>query len=345
MNGKEELTQICQNCGQANKMGAESCVNCGEQLLKDGTRVSSEDSHVHWILGEEDQYKKTQLSAHEVKWVLPQKRSKFKRHRKVLYVAALVLCVVFVNKHVVIGDETFFERGKHVFRTITKYSTQRFNQIYKSFFLVERSIYVSADPEADVFLDGELLGATPLTIEDLEAGTHILKMKNPNYSDSSLTQFIWNKVRRDSIFYAFQNLRMSSLAITSEPNTKVYIDSQYYGKVSSTLSLVVEDLIPGQHQVQLSNSGLYAWWTGEIELQPGEQGKISRRWGIGSLMVNAIPWGTVFIDGVKVDETPLTVDRIAAGRHKLKVERSGQPSSIKNITIWAGKTTKISFRD
>ncbi len=54
------------------------------------------------------------------------------------------------------------------------------------------NLYVSSSPGgADVYIDGELKAATPVKVMGLAAGTHILVVKAPGYSDkvSDVTVF------------------------------------------------------------------------------------------------------------------------------------------------------------
>jgi ferric-dicitrate binding protein FerR (iron transport regulator) len=62
--------------------------------------------------------------------------------------------------------------------------------------------------------------------------------------------------------------------------------------------------------------------------------------GQGILFVNATPWGTVFVNGFDVGETPQQV-RLPAGRHRVRVARPNQRGVETEVTVEAGQ--RVSF--
>ena len=62
--------------------------------------------------------------------------------------------------------------------------------------------------------------------------------------------------------------------------------------------------------------------------------------GDGILSVNAIPWGTVSVNGHAVGDTPQEM-RLPAGRHRVRIERKGQRSIDELVTVRAGARTKL----
>jgi serine/threonine protein kinase len=68
---------------------------------------------------------------------------------------------------------------------------------------------------------------------------------------------------------------------------------------------------------------------------------------VGYLTVNAVPWGSVFVDGTRVaDETPAYRVPVAAGRHVVVVRfgDGGADSPPQRITIEAGQHRTVGFR-
>jgi hypothetical protein len=62
--------------------------------------------------------------------------------------------------------------------------------------------------------------------------------------------------------------------------------------------------------------------------------------GDGILSVNAIPWGTVKVDGHAVGDTPQEM-RLPAGRHRIRIERKGHRTVDEVVTVRAGARTKL----
>ncbi|HEX9243099.1 MAG TPA: serine/threonine-protein kinase [Anaeromyxobacter sp.] len=62
--------------------------------------------------------------------------------------------------------------------------------------------------------------------------------------------------------------------------------------------------------------------------------------GDGILSVNAIPWGTVSVNGHAVGDTPQEM-RLPAGRHRVRIERMGHRTVDELVTVRAGARTKL----
>jgi hypothetical protein len=57
--------------------------------------------------------------------------------------------------------------------------------------------------------------------------------------------------------------------------------------------------------------------------------------------VNAVPYGTVSIDGVEVGDTPIVRRRLPPGEHVIRITRPGyRPDSVP-VTITAGNEVRV----
>jgi eukaryotic-like serine/threonine-protein kinase len=63
----------------------------------------------------------------------------------------------------------------------------------------------------------------------------------------------------------------------------------------------------------------------------------------GWLLVSARPWANVFVDGVSKGSTPLDRFQVAAGRHKVVLQRPGYESHEVNVIIRSGQTETVRF--
>mgnify|MGYP004003275413 CR=1 FL=1 len=68
--------------------------------------------------------------------------------------------------------------------------------------------------------------------------------------------------------------------------------------------------------------------------------------GFGSLSVNANPWGTVYVDGRPLANTPLLRHRLSAGTHRVYVYHvpTKKKSSSKRIRIKRGRELRLMFK-
>jgi len=61
----------------------------------------------------------------------------------------------------------------------------------------------------------------------------------------------------------------------------------------------------------------------------------------GTLRVNAEPWAEVALDGQTVGETPLTLQAVPVGEHRLRVAREGYEPVERAVTIREGESTDV----
>ena len=61
----------------------------------------------------------------------------------------------------------------------------------------------------------------------------------------------------------------------------------------------------------------------------------------GLLSVNAIPWGSVYLDGQRIGNTPQSDRTVAPGRHRLRVEREGYRPYDRVIDVASGQRLRI----
>jgi predicted Ser/Thr protein kinase len=59
------------------------------------------------------------------------------------------------------------------------------------------------------------------------------------------------------------------------------------------------------------------------------------------LTINASPFGTVYVDGVEVGDTPVVGYAMKAGRHVIEVRREGYRSAVDTVNSVAGNTTRL----
>jgi hypothetical protein len=63
---------------------------------------------------------------------------------------------------------------------------------------------------------------------------------------------------------------------------------------------------------------------------------------MGYLTVNAVPYGTVWIDGVETGDTPIVSRELTPGPHVVRITRDGYRSDSTTVTITAGNEIRLS---
>jgi len=128
------------------------------------------------------------------------------------------------------------------------------------------------------------------------------------------------------------------LSINAVPWANVFITGKPYGTTPKT----IEGLKAGTYQVKLENPNFPAWET-KVTISKGQVANISHRFGgFGRLIVNASPWGNVYVDGALKGQTPLTIEKIPAGKHVIKIGREGFADVDRTYEISEGTTEQMS---
>ncbi len=128
------------------------------------------------------------------------------------------------------------------------------------------------------------------------------------------------------------------LTINAMPWADVYVNGRPYGTTPKT----IEDLKPGTYKVRLENPNFPAWET-KVNISQSGAATVSHKFGgFGKVVVNAVPWANVYLDGTMKGQTPLTIDKISAGKHQIKVGRDGYAEFSKTLEIKEETTEQLS---
>jgi hypothetical protein len=118
------------------------------------------------------------------------------------------------------------------------------------------------------------------------------------------------------------------------------VNGKHYGTTPKT----IKALKIGQHRVKLENPN-FAVWTTNVQIVEGKTAKVSHRFeGFGKIIVNAVPWGNVYLDGSLRGQTPITIQRVSARPHEIRISREGFSDVRKQVTVKAGKSESISVK-
>jgi len=186
-------------------------------------------------------------------------------------------------------------------------------------------LLVASEPAgARVLVDGRVRGVTPLTIDDLSVGSHLVVLDGNNGS-----------VRR-------------TVVVTSERAARI-TESIYSGwlKVFAPFELeITEDtrgirldernqalLPPGPHNLWFENRALGYRETRHVEIEPGATASLSLDPPPSTLTVTATLPSGVRIDGEQVGDTPLTDHLVRLGTHDVIVTNAAAAERRFSITV------------
>lgn len=203
------------------------------------------------------------------------------------------------------------------------------------------SINVLSIPlEATVSIDGERVGLTPLTVEDVLAGEHTLEIEKSDYIRHAEKVVVKkNEIEKVEVYLE----KMPLLLVLSEPTgALLFVDKKRKGTTpSKTLRLN-----PGKHDILLSLSD-YEFYTTSVELMPGAEEEINCKMvrEAGYIDITSSPPGvTIYLDGEFKGKSPLTLYRIPTGLHKVVANMDGYLASDQRIEVRHKMTTKVDLK-
>lgn len=106
---------------------------------------------------------------------------------------------------------------------------------------------VDAKPWADVSVKGRNYGRTPQTINDLDVGTHTVRLDNPDYAPVEKRAKVTAK-GSVKVFHEFGG--SGRLMINAKPWAHVYLDGDLKGQTPVSF-----DVSPGEHVVRIAREG------------------------------------------------------------------------------------------
>ncbi len=200
-------------------------------------------------------------------------------------------------------------------------------------------LQVSSYPtEAEVYVDGEKKGLTPITIDDLPLGEHFIEVKKDNFTT-------WSHkidVSEYKVIQLMANLQAVSASLTVETTPEgatVYLN----GKKEGVTPLTVENLDAGDYVLKIEKDG-FAPYEEKITVSKGETVKrnIALKKAETELIVNSTPQrADLYLNGNKVGQTPYDQLNIKPGKYQLKLEKDGYLPYVTQITVKKGVPLKL----
>lgn len=244
--------------------------------------------------------------------------------------------------------------GYRTFTTTTSVSAGTRSDVYCTLTAMETSgsLYILSDPtNAKVSLDGLYRGITPLTLNKLASGTHIVELDRAGYYDWKSTVDVPTGGTK-TVSATLNPIPASTTGwvyVSSSPGgALVTLDGTNYGQTPASGSLKLNAVGVGDHTVTLSLTGYTSYSTNvavnantvsEVNalLQP-----VGPKPGNGELMVSSTPAGAnVFVDNNFMGITPVTLKSIPAGSHVVTVRHAGYQDYEITTPVNAGAASTV----
>jgi hypothetical protein len=182
-----------------------------------------------------------------------------------------------------------------------------------------------------VLVDGKPAGNSPLTLDTLAPGRHVLTLQAPGGSIKRTIKVEAGKTVNVDVPV------FSGFAVISVPFVVQIAEN------GRSLGTSEDQIIlgPGRHDLHLENSELGYRATQAVDIEPGEVARVAVD-PRGSANINAVPWAEVYIDGEKAGETPLANVPVRLGVREIVFKNPQFPERRIVTTIKAGSPATIS---
>ncbi len=183
---------------------------------------------------------------------------------------------------------------------------------------------------ADVSLNGESIGRTPLRNVQIEPGEYVLSVQAERYQPDSQTIVVLGKQQDNAFALTLEQAWAEVSFSTTPPGAEVQLDGQALGVTPYTA-----EVLQGEHEVTLKLAGHKAWQD-ELEIIAGQNIQLTNiplERADGLVFIRSQPSGAnVTINGEFRGQTPLEVALAPGQPHELNFFRSGFNAANRTLT-------------
>lgn len=207
--------------------------------------------------------------------------------------------------------------------------------------------FSSTPSGADVYLDGEFIGYTPLRF-GTRPGTHRVRVELDGYEPFSTSVNLRGGEVLDVDARLQAQARPGTVAFTSSPSgADVYVDGRYVG-TTPTGAIRFDD---GTYTARFELAG-YQTTTVTFRARAGENRSVaaSMQAQLGSILVQGNVGGAlVFVDGRQVGTLASGSGRfelrdVSSGVHEVVVMAPGYATYVTTVNVQAGRTSEVNVR-
>jgi hypothetical protein len=195
---------------------------------------------------------------------------------------------------------------------------------------------VNSQPEqgADVFIDGEKRGQTPLTVDKMRSGEHTVRIiKNLFFSATEKTVVSDGETVTMNV-----TMNPNFADLTFKADGDIYVNDElkatgtWTGRLSAEAYKVEVRKI--SHRPTVTTVTAKAGETRTINLDAPTP-------VYGSLDVKANVYATIFVDNVKHNTSPFLINRLLIGKHEIMLQADGYQTYKQTVEVTEGKIANI----
>jgi hypothetical protein len=193
---------------------------------------------------------------------------------------------------------------------------------------------------AKVLVDGQRRGTSPLTVDNLMPGVHMVSVEGQL---GSVTQEVTIEGGSTASLVVPLNAPEGApvsgwIAISAPVDVQLFEKGQLLG--SSRQQRIMAAV--GKHDLDIVNDALGYRVTRSVTVTPGQVTPVKVDPPKGALSVNAVPWAEVLIDGEKVGETPIGNVQLAIGPHEVTFRHPELGEQRTTVTVTLNAPARVS---
>lgn len=199
------------------------------------------------------------------------------------------------------------------------------------------SISVKANvSEAEVYVNDEKKGNTPVIIRSLAPGTYVVKVVTPSQQEVVKTVRL-EAGKAVNIMADFQTT--GSLSVSSDPGSaNITLDGRSIGMTP----MVIKDIPAGEHTLGISKIG-YSDISQKVMVKGKEvkEVTVTLSAAVYAVKINSTPdKAEVFWDDASKGITPVTISDVTPGSHKIRISKEGFEDQSETIEVKTQVTEK-----
>jgi hypothetical protein len=169
-------------------------------------------------------------------------------------------------------------------------------------------------PGAQVAVDDTARGVAPLDIDGLEPGPHVVTLRN---GATAVTQNVI--VQAGTPVSLVVPLAAPAagvpgyVTVVSSAELQIFEGERLLGTSRSAQIMA----LAGRHDLRFVNKDLGFETNRLVQVAPGRTSTVIVDLPTGTLFVNAVPWAEVFVDNVRIGETPIANHALPVGSHEV----------------------------
>ena len=203
------------------------------------------------------------------------------------------------------------------------------------------SLQIRTEPAgAQVSVDGAARGKSPLLVEGLAPGEHMVVVSSDlGEVKHKVTVQAGTTASLVVPLAAAEGAPVSGwVSLAAPAELLIYEKQRLLGTSKSDRIMVAA----GRHELDIVSDALGYRASTVVQVSPGKVAPIKLEWPKGTIALNAMPWAEVWIDGEKSGETPIGNLPIAIGPHEIVFRHPDLGEQRHAVSVSLGAPARLS---